>query len=129
MATRLARIVELPHYTAVATDLAALALFVTIGLLNHHGHVSAGGYAHDLIPIGGCWLVAGGAFNLYKRPSWRALLATWVVGVTAGILVRALVLWKLDGGDAVFLAVALCFTLLFVLVFRAVVSLVAPRLA
>src|SRR5579862_6244545 len=120
MTTWHARILALPHRTGVAADLVGLALFVTVGLLNHHGGVSATGYARDLLPIGGCWLVAGGAFDLYRRPRWRALLATWLLGVTFGILVRALVLWRLNGDDAVFLAVALCFSLIFVIACRAV---------
>jgi len=124
--TRPLHILRLSHRTAVASDLVALALFVTVGLLNHHGSVSATGYARDLLPIGACWLIAGGAFDLYRRPRVRALAGTWLVGVTAGILVRALVLWRLDGGDAAFLGVALCFTLLFVLAVRAAVALAAP---
>ena len=120
---------RLGHRTAVVADVLALFAFVTVGLINHHGGLSATGYARDIIPIAGCWLLAAGAFDLYKRPRRRALLATWLVGVTAGVLLRALVRWRLDGGDAVFLPVALCFSLLFVLGFRAVVSFAAPRLA
>jgi hypothetical protein len=122
-------IFQLSHRTAVATDLLALIAFVTVGLFNHHGGISATGYARDILPIAGCWLLAAGAFDLYKRPRWRALLATWLVGVTGGVLIRALILWRVDGNDAVFLAVALCFSLLFVLAFRAVISFAAPRLA
>jgi DUF3054 family protein len=117
----------LSHRTAVAVDLLAVVGFVTVGLINHKGGLSATGYARDVLPIAGCWLVAARAFDLYKRPRWRALLATWVVGVTAGILVRALVLWRLDGNDAVFLVVALCFSLLFVLAFRAAARLIVAR--
>jgi len=102
---------------------------VTVGLVNHHGGLSATGYARDLLPIGGCWLVAAGAFDLYKRPRWRALLETWLAGVTAGVVVRQLVLWRVDGSDAVFLGVALVFTLLFVLAFRAAAGFLVPRLA
>jgi hypothetical protein len=122
-------ILNLNHRIAVATDLLALFAFVTVGLFNHDGGVSATGYARDILPIAGCWLLAAGAFDLYKRPRPRALLATWLVGVTAGVLVRALVRWRFDGGDAVFLPVALCFSLLFVLAFRAVASFAMPRLA
>jgi hypothetical protein len=112
------RILQPAHGTAVAADVVALLVFVTIGLLTHHGDVSAADYARDAMPLVGCWLLAGGAFDLYKRPRPKALLGTWLVGVTAGVLVRALVRLHIDGGDAVFLAVALCFTLLFVVVFR-----------
>jgi hypothetical protein len=116
-------IFRLGHRTAVATDVAALLVFVTVGLLNHHGSLFAGGYARDALPIVGCWLLAGGGFDLYRRPRLRALLGTWLVGVTAGVLIRAAVRWHLDGGDGVFLVVALCFTLLFVVAARALVAL------
>jgi hypothetical protein len=118
----LARVLQLDHVTAVVADVVALLVFVTIGLLNHDGGISAGDYARDAIPFVGCWLLAGGAFDLYKRPRLRALLATWLLGVTAGVLLRALVRWHIDGGDAVFLAVGLCFTLLFVVAARIAAS-------
>jgi hypothetical protein len=121
-----ARLVNLSHRRAVAGDLLALLAFVTVGLLNHRGGLSATGYARDALPIVGCWLLAAGAFDLYRRPRISALLGTWLLGVTGGVLVRALVLWRLDGNDGVFLAVALSFTLLFVLAFRAAASLVSP---
>ena len=52
--------------------------------------VMAADYARDAVPLVGCWLLAGGAFDLYKRPRAPALLATWLVGVTAGVLLRGL---------------------------------------
>jgi hypothetical protein len=117
------RILRLPHRVAVAVDLLALLAFVTVGLLNHHGGISAAGYARDALAFAGCWLVAAGAFDLYRRPRVRVLLATWSVGVTGGVLIRAIIRWRIDGGDAVFLVVALCFSLLFVLAFRVVAAI------
>jgi hypothetical protein len=123
------RILQLGHRTAVAADVLALLLFVVVGLVTHHGGLSATEFARDAIPIAGCWLLAGGAFDLYRRPRLRALLATWVTGVTAGVLIRALLRLHLDGGDGVFLVVALCFTLLFVGAARAAASFATmPRL-
>jgi len=116
------RILGLGHRTAVSADLVALVAFVTIGLLDHRGGLSAAGYARDALPLAACWLLAAGTFDLYKRPRTRALLGTWLLGVTGGVLVRALVLRRLDGDDGVFLLVALCFTLLFVLAFRTAAS-------
>ena len=53
----LARILLPSHLAAVAADVVALLVFVTIGLFNHHGGVSATGYARDILPIGaiGTW--------------------------------------------------------------------------
>ena len=117
------RTLRLSHRRAVAADMLALLAFVTVGLLTHDGHLSVAGYARDFLPFAGCWLVAAGTFDLYRRPRPRALLATWLVGVTAGVLARALVRVHIDGGDATFLAVALAFTLVFVAAFRAAASL------
>ena len=109
----------------ILTDAIALLVFVTVGLVSHHGGVSAAGYARDALPILACWFAAAAAFHLYSRPSRRALLLTWAVGITAGVAVRQLVVWSLGGKDAVFLAVALTFTLLFVLIGRGVTRLAA----
>jgi len=121
------RLLRLSHRVAVASDLLALLAFVTIGLVNHRGGLSATGYARDFLPIAGCWLVAAGAFDLYRRPRPRAFVATWLAGVTGGVLVRALVLWRVDANDGTFLAVALAFTLLFVAAFRLAGSWSAGR--
>lgn len=101
-----------------ATDALALVAFVTVGLASHGKGLSATGYARDALPLLGGWFAAAGAFKLYRRPSLAALLSTWLAGVTAGVLVRSLVLLRLDRDDAVFLPVALCFTLLFVVGIR-----------
>ena len=107
----------------ILSDAVALVVFVTIGLLAHHGDVTATGYARDALPLLGCWFAAAALFGLYRRPTRRALLRTWAVGVTAGIAVRQLVVWSLHWNDLLFLVVALCFTLLFVLVGRALLAI------
>jgi hypothetical protein len=108
-------------------DAVALLVFVTVGLLSHHGGVSLAGYARDALPFLGCWFAAAAIFGLYRHPTRGALLKTWAVGITAGVLVRQLVVWSLHWDDLVFLVVALTFTLVFVLLARA--FLVATRLS
>jgi hypothetical protein len=118
------RILQLPHVRAVVTDVLALVLFVVIGLLNHHGGISGVDFVRDGVSIVGCWLLAAGTFDLYRRPTLRALLETWLVGITAGVVVRTLLLWHVEADDAVFLGVALPFTLLFVVAARTAASFV-----
>jgi DUF3054 family protein len=118
------RIFRLDHLTAVAADVVALLVFVGVGLLNHHGGISIWDFLRDAVPFIGCWLLAGGAFDLYKRPRVGALVGTWLVGVTGGVLLRALAYWHIEGDDAVFLAVALWFALVFVLAARVAASFV-----
>jgi Protein of unknown function (DUF3054) len=112
---------------AVAADAAALIAFVSIGLFSHGKGLSLSGYAHDALPVLGGWFAAALLFGLYRRPSAQTLVRTWLVGVTAAIAIRALVLFRLDRDDAVFLLVALCFTFIFVLGARAVLAAVSVR--
>lgn len=116
-----------PPVILAAGDAAALALFATVGLLSHHGGVSATGYARDLLPVAGGWFAAALALGTYRRRSPARLLATWAIGVPVGIAVRAAVLDRVDGKEAAFLAVALSFTLLFVVAIRAALALVPVR--
>lgn len=114
----------------LAADCAAFAVFATVGLLSHHGGVSATGYARDLLPLLGAWLAVAAVLGTYRHRSPLRLLCTWAVGVPLGWLVRALVLGRtLNGKEASFLAVALVFTFLFVAGLRAALALVPARTA
>jgi hypothetical protein len=111
---------------AIASDAAAIALFAVVGLLSHHASPSA--FARDALPLLGGWFAAALATRLYERPSIPRLLVTWAAGITAGVLVRALILGRtLDGRQAAFLATSLVFTLLFVVAMRAATSALARR--
>ena len=103
---------------------AALIVFSVVGLLSHDGAVSAAGLARDALPLLAGWFAAALLFRTYRRRSGRALLLTWIVGVPLGVALRAVVLGRaLEGREAAFLAVALTFTLVFVLALRVVLGL------
>jgi hypothetical protein len=67
------------------------------------------------------WFVVALALRLYARFAWWRLAATWLAGVSLGVLVRAAIVGHLAVD---FWAVALAFICLFVLAGR----LVAARL-
>jgi glucose-6-phosphate-specific signal transduction histidine kinase len=100
--------------TAVA-DGVALVAFAVIGVLTHGS--SAAALGRDLLLFLGCWFAVALALRLYARPSWKRLLATWLIGVSAGVLVRAAIVGHWAGD---FYGVALAFTALFVLTARVV---------
>jgi hypothetical protein len=100
--------------TAIA-DAIALAAFVAIGVLTHDSSVTA--LVRDLLVFLGCWFAVALAIRLYARPSWTRLLATWLTGITAAVLIRAAFVGHWAGD---FYGIALAFTLLFVLAARAV---------
>jgi hypothetical protein len=79
----------------------AILVFATIGQLSHDGGVSAGGYAADLLPLLGCWLV--GAWRT------RRFVPTWLLGVTGGVAIRMVALGHYRWSELAFLAVALAF--------------------
>ena len=81
-----------PPRLAMADDTAAIVVFAVVGNVSHYGDVSARGLARDVLPLLGGWLGAGALFGLYRRPTLGRLAATWLVGVTAGVVVRAAVL-------------------------------------
>jgi hypothetical protein len=121
---------RLPVRLAAASDALAILLFVTIGLVSHHGALSFRGYARDALPFLGCWFAVALADRLYSRPSLARLALTWAVGVPAAVLVRALVLGRTLGGkEAAFLTVSLVTIGLLVAAFRAVLTPLAARRA
>ena len=116
-----------PRLLPVADALGILT-FATVGLLSHDHALSLSGYARDALPVLAGWFAASLVFGAYRNPSMRTLHATWIVGVPAGILIRALVLGRsFDGDQAVFLGISLAFTLLFVLAWRAAFGFAARR--
>ena len=104
---------------AAAWDAAALLVFVVVGVLTHGA--SAGAFVRDLLCILGGWFVAALVFQLYLRDGRWRLGATWLAGISAGVLVRAAIV----GHVAVdFWGVALAFTALFALAARGLRRLV-----
>jgi Protein of unknown function (DUF3054) len=81
--------------------LVAILLFATIGQLSHDHGVSLGGYAGDALPLLGGWIVMA-------RLTGR-FLPTWLIGVTAGVAIRMVVLDHYRWNELAFLAVSLVF--------------------
>lgn len=103
-----------PRLRSALVDAAALVAFVVVGVATHHA--SAGAFGRDVLCVAGGWFAAALVLRLYRRGGWARLAGTWLVGVTAGIAVRA----GIVGHFAVdFYGVAMAFTALFVLAGRA----------
>jgi hypothetical protein len=122
----LPRLLAPQRRVAVAADAAAIVVFAVVGVISHHASPSA--FFRDALPLLGGWFAAALVTRLYRRPTVSRFLATWALGITAGVLVRALILGRsLDRHEAAFLATSLVFTLLFVIVARATLSVVRSR--
>ena len=120
------RAIQMGGRPAAFSDAAAIVVFAIVGLVSHGA--SAGAFAHDALPLLGGWFAAALLTRLYERPSLSRLLVTWAVGITTGVLVRALILGRaLNGHQAAFLATSLVFTLLFVVALRAATAVLTRR--
>ena len=91
----------------------ALLAFVAIGVATHDALGAA--FARDAFCIVGAWFAVALGVRLYSHFEWWRLAATWLVGVSAGVIVRAAIVGHLAVD---FLVVALLFTALFVGVAR-----------
>lgn len=103
-----------------AGDLAALLAFALIGLASHDRGITASGLARDWLPIAGCYAAAALLVGAWTRPDLPRLLAAWALGVTAGVVLRGVVLGREPGVEQLqFLGVTLAVTLVLLGVWRA----------
>lgn len=100
-----------------AADALAILVFATIGQLSHHGHLSATGYARDALPLLAGWFAAFAVFR-------GRFVPTWLVGVSAGVLLRAAILSHWYAKELAFWGVALAFVGLFAFAARRLARLV-----
>jgi hypothetical protein len=103
-----------PAVLAVA-DGAAIVAFVLVGIVAHAGEATPNALLEDALPLIAGWSVAATMFRLYDRPTTRAFLLTWAIGIPLGVAVRAAVLGRLDEPrQLAFLATTLALSLAFV---------------
>jgi Protein of unknown function (DUF3054) len=104
-----------------ALDAVALTAFTLVGVGNHDHGLPADALARVGGPLLLAWFVAAWAFGTYRRPGLRTLLLAWVTAVPVAGVVRTAIAGGPWGGElGVFLAVAMAFTLLFLLLGRGV---------
>jgi hypothetical protein len=98
----------------VAGDIAALALFAPLGLVSHDEGITAAALARNAGPVVVGWLAASMLLQTYAVAGGTArgrTVATWAVGVTAGVVVRGFLLGRSLGESQVtFLLVTLSVT-------------------
>jgi hypothetical protein len=113
----------------VTVDLLSLVLFIVTGMRSHHEGTYATIFLRNAVPLLGTWAIAAAALGTYRRPGLGMLLRTWIVAVPIALVVRSL--WVGSPSDIrpflIFLVVGLAFTLLFLLIGRAIVAFVTGR--
>jgi DUF3054 family protein len=93
-------------------------VFVVVGVLTHDASLVA--FVRDAACFLGGWFAVAGVVRLYTLGGRWRLVVTWLVGVSAAVLVRAAIVGHWPGA---FYGVALAFTAAFVLAARALLAL------
>jgi hypothetical protein len=110
-------------------DALALIAFVAVGIRSHH-EISAGTeFLRNIVPLLVFWFAAAAVLHTYRergRPWLTRLLINWAVSIPVALAVRTL--WVGSPSTlarfALFLVVAMAFTLLFLLAERLTALLV-----
>ena len=115
-----------PTGTAVAAvDGLALLAFVAVGLRSHRIGAIAEIAARNAVPLAVTWVAVSSMVGTYRRRDVVSLVATWAIAVPVALSIRTWWVGSPQGGRlAIFLAVGLGSTLLFLLIGRGVLGLV-----
>ena len=111
-------------------DLLPVVVFALVGGATHEGGFSPVDVLRNVALLGAGWVLAAAVFRPYVRAAAVRLAATWAVGISAGVFLRAAALGReIDGEYLGFWGVALALTLLVLLAWRLAARTLAPRLA
>jgi hypothetical protein len=110
-------------------DLVPILVFALLGGAMHESGFSVVDVVRNIALLGAGWLAAALVFRPYASDSLARLAATWAVGITAGVFLRAAALGReVDGEYLGFWGVALAVTLLVLLAWRLLARSLMPRL-
>ena len=110
-------------------DMLPLLVFALVGGAMHDGGFSIVEVLRNVGLLGAGWVTAALVFRPYAHSSLARLLATWFVGVTAGVFLRAGALGReIDGEYLGFWGVTLAVTLIVLLAWRLIARALVPRL-
>lgn len=110
-------------------DLTPILLFGLVGGAMHEGGFSFVDLLRNVGLLGAGWVAAALVFRPYDRPGIARLAATWALGISAGVFLRAFALDRVvDSEYIVFWCVALATTLVFLIAWRLVVRNLMARL-
>lgn len=113
-----------PVTRLAAVDGVALVAFVAVGMLQHGEGVDLTVFMRTGLPLLGAWFLLAPLLGTYRRWGWVTLVLTWAAAVPAALVVRSLVRGGPWGSGLLqFGAVAMAFTLLFLIVGRLLVLL------
>ena len=112
-----------------AVDVLALAGFVLIGMRSHSDAAAVSIFLRNFVPFTASWLVVAWLVGTYRPPTPIGLLATLLIAIPIGVLLRALWVRSWSASEVLtFALVALVFATMLIGLGRAISAVLGARL-
>ena len=113
----------------LAVDVLALAGFVLIGMRSHSDAAAVSIFLRNFVPFTASWLVVAWLAGTYRPPTPIGLLATLLIAIPIGVLLRALWVRSWSPSEVLtFALVALVFATMLIGLGRAITAVLGARL-
>jgi uncharacterized membrane protein len=113
----------------LVVDVLALAAFVLIGMRSHSDAAAVSIFLRNFVPFTGSWLVVAWLVGTYRPPTPIGLIATLLIAIPIGVLLRALWVRSWTAGEVLtFALVALVFATMLIGLGRAISVVLGARL-
>ncbi len=113
----------------LAVDVLALAGFVLIGMRSHSDAAAVSIFLRNFVPFTASWLVVAWLVGTYRPPTPIGLIATLLIAIPIGVLLRALWVRSWSACEILtFALVALVFATMLIGVGRAISAVLGARL-
>jgi len=118
-----------PHTRlTLAVDVLAIAAFVLIGMRSHSDAAAVSIFLRNLVPFTGAWLVVAWLVGTYRPPTPIGLIATLLIAIPIGVLLRAVWVRSWSAGEVLtFALVALVFATMLIGLGRAISAVLGAR--
>ena len=119
-----------PHTRlTLAVDVLAIAAFVLIGMPSHSDAAAVSIFLRNFVPFTSSWLVVAWLVGTYRPPTPIGLIATLLIAIPIGVLLRALWVRSWSAGEVLtFALVALVFATILIGLGRAISAVLGAKL-
>ena len=113
----------------LAVDVLGIAAFVLIGMRSHSDAAAVSIFLRNFVPFTGAWLVVAWLVGTYRPPTPIGLIATLLIAIPIGVLLRAVWVRSWSAGEVLtFALVALVFATMLIGLGRAISAVLGARL-
>jgi len=112
-----------------AVDVLGIAAFVLIGMRSHSDAAAVSIFLRNFVPFTGSWVVVAWLVGTYRPPTPIGLIATLLIAIPVGVLLRALWVRSWSAGEVLtFALVALVFATMLIGLGRAISAVLGAKL-